>query len=122
MKKLFTLSALALCISAQAASFDCKPKWILNGTGTKAIAHSNELGRVIFWFCPGKKLNMVIRLKDFTSPAFENDFDLFIQDPSHARMNQMLTKYSTLDPYSSEGLKIWTRYQTEIDSLKATSN
>lgn len=110
---------MASAMSAQAAPFDCKPKWILNGTGTEVIAHTNEAGRVIAWFCPGKKRNIVVVLKGFTAPGLDQALDELLEDPSHARMNAVLAKFGTLNPDSAEARKVWARYDAEVAALKA---
>lgn len=120
MKKFLSLIALSMLGAlAQAEPFDCKPKWILNGTGTEAIAHTNEAGRVVFWFCPGKKRNIVVMLKGYANPNFDLAFDQFVRDPSLTRMNAMVAEFGTLNPDSAEARKVWARYDAEVAALKA---
>lgn len=116
MKNKFIALALASAMAAQAAPFDCKPPDLL---GPEVVRAATPVGYFASWRCANGVIQMVVVRRDFLTDGLRSDWDAFLRDPSHARMNSTLAKYQTGDWRTDPKLvEVWAPYVAQINALR----
>lgn len=118
MKILASITLAVSCVAAQAAPFDCKPAPLPNGQtqGGEPFVRLNSAGIVAAWRCKASpNLQMAVANWPWVFSHIPS-LTVFAKDPSHARMNSMVTGAPDwrTDP---KLIEVWLPYKAQIDWL-----
>ena len=115
-------SILCLIPALASAQFACKPSSTPNGEAQSGdtFIRLTTVGAFAAWRCKSNgHLQMAVVRHDFVTTALQAEFNDFRRDPSHARMNAMLSNHKTGDWRTDPKLiEVWGPYRAQIEALK----